>query len=59
MTIEDVAQQGLAAVEGAWCWGILSCRLGWAEPLVKVGPSQLKPSVGQLHGEFAQCGSMT
>ena len=42
---EGAVEQGLAAVEGAWCWGILSCRPGWSEALVKVGPSQLKPSV--------------
>ncbi len=42
-------EQGLAADEGAWCWGILSCRLGGAEALVKVEPSQLKPSVGRTN----------
>ena len=40
------AEQWVAAVEGAWCWGILSCRLGWAEALVKAGPSQLNPVLG-------------
>ncbi len=35
----------LQLTRGAWCWGILSCRLGGGEALVEVGPLQLKPSV--------------
>ena len=50
-------EQGLAAVEGAWRWGIFSCRFGGAEALVKVGPSQLKPSVRRTVGRALQASS--
>ena len=51
--------KGLQLTRGAWSWGILPCRplarAGFGcEALVKVGPLQLKPSVGRTRA----CGDL-